>query len=120
VKLQWAHLGGTTPFLVDRIDNQSSRMPNVTARMRLTMRQYFEQQYYDTGMSATPSNLAVADELATLDRVVYGTDWPWVFLPEEGNDPQPALATLGAEREKVDWRNAEVLVPRLVARVLGR
>ena len=112
-------LGGTTPFLVNRIDNQSSRMPQVTAKMQLTMRDYFARQWYDTGLSDAPGNLVVGADLATIDRIVFGTDWPWVFLPETGRDPQPTLATLGEDREKVDWRNAEALVPRFVERVRG-
>jgi predicted TIM-barrel fold metal-dependent hydrolase len=53
-------------------------------------------------------------ELAGLERVVFGTDWPYLTLPAGGGDPAPGLDALGVEaRALVDGRNAAALVPRL-------
>ena len=35
-------------------------------------------------------------EVTTPDRVVFGTDWPYAALPDEGGDPAPELDALGA------------------------
>lgn len=57
-KLQLAHLGGATPFIANRIHNQSVVMPNEIAGMTRGMSDYFDDQYYDTGLSAYYGNLA--------------------------------------------------------------
>lgn len=117
VKLQWAHLGGTVPFIAHRIDNQASRMPEETAGMALGMADYFARQFYDTGLSAYHGNLISTLGVAPIEQIVFGTDWPWIHLPDHGDDPQPELSLLGQARPKVDHRNAAVLVPALVQRM---
>ena len=48
----------------------------------------------------------LAARLAPLERIVFGTDWPYAALPETGSDPAPALAALGNERQRqVDGEN---------------
>jgi hypothetical protein len=48
---------------------------------------------------------------------VFGTDWPYVSLPD-GDDPAPGLDVLGAEgRALVESRNAAALVPRLAGAI---
>jgi predicted TIM-barrel fold metal-dependent hydrolase len=52
-------------------------------------------------------------ELAGVERIVFGTDWPYADLPAAG-DPAPGLDGLGAEaRAMIDAGNAAALVPRL-------
>ncbi|MBO0732695.1 MAG: amidohydrolase [Acidimicrobiaceae bacterium] len=117
VKLQWAHLGGTIPFIANRIHAQSSRMPDETARMRLGMADYVARQFYDTGLSAYYGNLISTLGVVGMERIVFGTDWPYISLPGDGDDPQPELALLGHARPKIDHENAAALVPRLVERM---
>ncbi len=63
---------------------------------------------------------AGALEATTPDRVVFGTDWPYAALPDEGGDPAPELDALGAAvRGQVDAGNAAALVPRLAEAARG-
>jgi predicted TIM-barrel fold metal-dependent hydrolase len=118
VKLQWAHLGGTIPFLARRISTQASRMPDVTAGMQeAEMISYFRQQWYDTGLSPYFGVVAATQDLVPIERIVFGTDWPWFPRPAHGSDLQPQLDAVGPDRAKIDFENARELVPRLVDRV---
>lgn len=60
--------------------------------------------------------MALASTLAAvpLERVVFGTDWPYAALPASGEDPAPDRALHERERALVDAVNAAALVPRLV------
>ena len=116
VRMQWAHLGGTIPFLARRIDRQSARMPDVTAGMREGMLAYFERQWYDTGLAPYYGTVAAARDLVPIEKIVFGTDWPWFPRPEHGSDPQPQLDALGPDRLKVEQQNAAALVSSLVDR----
>jgi 6-methylsalicylate decarboxylase len=76
--------------------------------------------YYDTGLAANIPALAATREVTSLDRIVFGTDWPYATLPADGDDPAPALAWLGSEgRDAVDGRNARALVPALAQSLAG-
>jgi 6-methylsalicylate decarboxylase len=117
VRLQWAHLGGTIPFLANRIHNQSWVMPHERTHMQHGMNHYFARQWYDSGLADYHGNLLSALGIAPIENIVFGTDWPYIPLPEHGRDPQPALSLFGHARAKVDSENAHALVPRLYERV---
>jgi len=118
VKMQWAHLGGTIPFLARRISTQASRMPDVTAGMQeALLMTYFQRQWYDTGLSPYFGVVAATRDLVPVEQIVFGTDWPWFPRPEHGSDPQPHLDAVGPDRAKIDSDNARALVPKLVERV---
>ena len=53
-------------------------------------------------------------QVAPLDHVVFGTDWPYLALPDEPGDPAPALNYLNGARDALEARNVAALVPRLV------
>lgn len=119
VRMQWAHLGGTIPFIANRIHNQSWVMPDARSRMEHGMNHYFARQWYDTGLADYHGNLMAALGIAPVENIVFGTDWPYIPLPDHGTDPQPALSLLGHTRAKLDAENARPLVPRLYQRVCG-
>lgn len=116
VRMQWAHLGGTIPYIANRIHGQSWRMPDERAHMEHGIDYYFARQYYDTGLSDYHGNLISALGIAPIENIVFGTDWPYVPRPDHGTDLQPALALFGHARPKVDFENARALVPRLYDR----
>jgi 6-methylsalicylate decarboxylase len=117
MRLQVAHLGGTAPFLAHRLASLAAREPERASAAPAGAIKYLGRLYYDTGLSnhalALQTTLAVAD----LERIVFGSDWPYADLPESG-DPAPGLAGLDEEdRARIDARNAAALVPRLAAAV---
>jgi 6-methylsalicylate decarboxylase len=119
IHFQLAHLGGAAPFLAHRIASLADREPERTGQAPAGALAYLERLYYDTGLTNNAPALAATLEVTSVDHIVFGTDWPYAALPDRG-DPAPDLDVLGAERRSaVEFANAAVLVPRLMA-ALGR
>lgn len=116
VRLQVSHLGGAAPFLAHRLASLAEREPALAAEAPAGALAYLRRLYYDTGLSNHMPGIVATRELAGLDRVVFGTDWPYAALPPGGGDPAPDLDRLGAElRAQIDAVNVAALVPRLAA-----
>lgn len=117
IRFQLAHLGGTTPFLADRIASLAVRQPDLTTAAPLSAHDYLRRLFYDTGLSN--HSVALASTLAEVPatQVVFGTDWPYAALPIEGSDPAPELRLDPEQRAKVDAHNAIQLVPRFAGLV---
>jgi 6-methylsalicylate decarboxylase len=117
IRLQVAHLGGTAPFLAHRLASLAAREPERARLAPAGALEYLSRLYYDTGLSNHALALDTTLAVAELDRIVFGSDWPYADLPSSG-DPAPGLAGLGDdERARVDALNAAALVPRLAAAV---
>jgi len=119
VRWQFAHLGGTAPFLAHRIASLAVRATERTSQAPAGALAYLRRLYLDTAQADNDVALSAVLTLSPTDRVVFGTDWPYAALPRAGSDPQPGLAHLGAAvRERIDGPNAAAaLVPRLGAAV---
>jgi 6-methylsalicylate decarboxylase len=118
MRLQVAHLGGAAPFLAHRLASLAAREPALAERAPAGALAYLRRLYYDTGLSN--NDVALASTLAAipLERIVFGTDWPYAALPD-GEDPAPALG-LGADaRRGVEADHALALVPRFSAGAHG-
>jgi predicted TIM-barrel fold metal-dependent hydrolase len=113
IRLQVSHLGGTAPFLAHRLASLEAREPERAARAPAGALEYLRRLYYDTGLSNHELPGRPTRELAGIERIVFGTDWPYADLPVSG-DPAPGLDGLGEEaRALIDAGNAAALVPRL-------
>jgi predicted TIM-barrel fold metal-dependent hydrolase len=113
IRLQIAHMGGTAPFLADRIASWAGREPARAEAAPAGALAYLQRLYYDTGLANNMIALSPVREMAGIDRVVFGTDWP--FLPEPADVDLPA--GLGLDKDelaRVEHTNAAALVPRLV------
>jgi predicted TIM-barrel fold metal-dependent hydrolase len=112
IRLQLAHLGGTVPFIAHRLASLSDREPAQATGAPAGALEYLSRLFYDTGLSNNAPALASIRAMAGLDRVVFGTDWPYAALPAAG-DPAPGLGVLSIEeRDRVDAGNIGALVPR--------
>jgi predicted TIM-barrel fold metal-dependent hydrolase len=109
--IQLAHLGGTAPYLGHRIGSLAARAPEAAGLAPAGALAYLARAYYDTGLADNDVELAAMSLIAPVDRILFGTDWPYAPLPASG-DPQPALAALGSDRAGVDCENARRLLPR--------
>jgi predicted TIM-barrel fold metal-dependent hydrolase len=114
VRLQLSHLGGTAPYLAHRLASLAAREPQSAAAAPAGAMDYLRRMFYDTGLADNDVALAAIRLVAPLDRIVFGSDWPYAPLPPSG-DPAPGLAVLGADRAAVDFGNAAALVPRLAS-----
>jgi predicted TIM-barrel fold metal-dependent hydrolase len=115
IRVQLAHLGGTVPFLAHRLASLADREPVLAERAPAGALEYLRRLYYDTGLSNNGVALASTLEAASLEHVVFGTDWPYAALPPEGSDPAPGLDWLGERRAQVEGANAFALVPRFAS-----
>ncbi len=112
VRLQFAHMGGAAPFLAHRIAEWALRDPARAEAAPAGALEYLGRLHYDTGLANNPIAVAAVRELAGVERIVFGTDWPYAVLPDLG-DPAPDLGLGAAERALVDGANVAALVPRL-------
>jgi predicted TIM-barrel fold metal-dependent hydrolase len=112
IRLQLAHLGGAVPFLAHRLALLAEGDQDARARAPRGALEYLGRLYYDTGMANNAPALAATQMVTAPQHIVFGTDWPYVPLPD--GDPAPGLEVLGAElRAAVEGENAFALVPRL-------
>jgi predicted TIM-barrel fold metal-dependent hydrolase len=112
IRFQLAHMGGAAPFLAHRIAEWAGRDPARASEAPAGALGYLGRFYYDTGLANNPIAVAAVRELAGLERIVFGTDWPYAVLPDSA-DPAPDLGLAAADRALVDNANVATLVPRL-------
>jgi predicted TIM-barrel fold metal-dependent hydrolase len=114
IRFQFAHLGGTVPFLANRLASLADREPERAEGAPAGVAEYLRRQYYDTGLSQSLAAVEATKAIAPVEHIVFGTDWPYAALPAEGDDPSPEFAALpAAERAGIDAGNAAALVGRL-------
>jgi predicted TIM-barrel fold metal-dependent hydrolase len=113
IRLQLSHLGGSAPFLAHRIASLAEREPALAEDAPAGALEYLRRIYYDTGLANNAPGIAATLEVTSLEHIVFGTDWPYLALPADGDDPTPGLATLTAEqRSRIESRHAGALIPR--------
>ncbi len=118
IRLQLAHMGGTAPFIAHRIAEWAGRDPSRAEAAPDGALTYMRRMWFDTGLSNNPIATVAVRELAGVERIVFGTDWPYAVLPE-GGDPSPDLGLAAEERALVDGINVAALVPRLADALAG-
>ena len=115
LRLQLAHLGGTAPFLAHRIASLADREPDKAAAAPSGTLAALRRCWYDTGLSNHLTAVEATAAVVPFERIVFGSDWPYLALPEAG-DPAPDLGGLDeARRALLDSQNAAALVPRLLS-----
>jgi len=100
------HLGGTLPFLMQRLDHMAGRyMPG-----KGVPREELRKLWFDT-VNGHPPSLRLAIETFGLERIVFGTDWP--FWKGEAHqlaaDYLDRLGLTAAEIAQIDSGNARAL-----------
>ncbi len=109
IRICIAHGGGPTCYAMGRLDRAWHGRPESRTTPRPPSA-YQKQLYYDTVTGSEEALRFLLDQVGA-DRVVLGSDWP--FVPW---NPSPAgwvqgLKTLTAdEKEKILWRNLESLL----------
>jgi 6-methylsalicylate decarboxylase len=117
IRWQIAHLGGATTVLAHRIGSLAEREPEKADAAPAGALEYLSRLYYDTGLANHELPYRAATMLAPADHIVFGTDWPYLRLPDTPGEPAPGLAFLDErERAALDAGNIRALVPRLAAK----
>lgn len=115
IKWQLAHMGGDVPFLSHRLASLADRQPDKAAGAERYLLEYLPDFYYDTGLSNSAPALAATEAVAPAERILFGSDWPFCALPEQG-EPFPGLSGLSpAARTAIESTNGAELVPRLLS-----
>jgi aminocarboxymuconate-semialdehyde decarboxylase len=110
IKLILSHLGGTLPFLLERIDvAYLERRGKAVENISQPPSHYFKKFYYDTGMGYHLPALRCTYESVGADHIVFGTDFP--FGEEAGFIPKTLasidkLGLSAGERDKIFSGNA--------------
>jgi 6-methylsalicylate decarboxylase len=116
IRWQISHLGGATAVLAHRIASLAEREPQKAEAAPAGALAYLSRLYYDTGLANHDLPYRAATMLAPADHIVFGTDWPYLRMPDQLREPAPGLAFLHeGERAALDGGNIEALVPRFAA-----
>lgn len=73
-----AHAGGFAPYITDRLQAAWERDPANAERAPAGPLAYLQRLFYDTALSANAYSLLAVRALAGAERVVLGTDFPFV------------------------------------------
>jgi 6-methylsalicylate decarboxylase len=116
IKYIFAHAGGTVPYLAKRfaIIDEMNAIPGAEARG--TVAETFRRLYWDTAASWGDPVLRLLRDVTGLDRVVFGTDFPYLrrdIALRCREDIQASPELTDAERTALLGGTATTLIPRL-------
>jgi aminocarboxymuconate-semialdehyde decarboxylase len=104
-----AHGGGPACYAMGRLDRGWERQPREN-RTPQPPSAYQKRLYYDTVTSSEEALRFLLDRVGA-DRVVLGSDWPFVpWKPSPGGWVQSLQSLTQEEKEKILWRNLEALL----------
>jgi aminocarboxymuconate-semialdehyde decarboxylase len=104
-----AHGGGPACYAMGRLDRGWERLPE-NRRTPKPPSAYQRQLYYDTVTGSEEALRFLLDRVGA-DRVVLGSDWPFVaWKPSPGGWVQGLKSLTQEEKEKILWRNLETLL----------
>ena len=107
VSVQLVNLGGTLPFIIERLEAIALSRPPYEPFPREKLRRL----YYDCA-SLGPRALETAVRVIGADRIMLGTDYP-IFTPAKVLDTIAQADISPAEREMVRSGTARALLARL-------
>ncbi len=113
------HSGGAIPFCAPRWDMFYGTRPE-THLLKKTISHpptyYLKRHYYDTALAYTHATLRCTLDLAGVDHLVFGTDYPYTAHDFRSKDNIKCIESYGFtadEKEKVFFQNALILFPKL-------
>ncbi len=114
VRFIFSHMGGALPYIAQRIEVLARNNPALQAYIPDGIGVELSKCYFDTALSANRTTLAAMRELTSVDRMLFGTDYP--FGPKDqmqsASESLEALPLLETERHAVGRGTAEALFPR--------
>jgi predicted TIM-barrel fold metal-dependent hydrolase len=104
LKLILGHAGSLIPFILGRIDYESSRIPGGLGALETLPSEHLRRLYVDT-VSAWPPALALAIDYFGADRVLYATDHPF-WDPARTRDALADVELSDDQRAAIETGNA--------------
>jgi aminocarboxymuconate-semialdehyde decarboxylase len=109
IRICIAHGGGPACYTLGRLDRGWERLPQ-DKRTPKRPSDYRKRLYYDTVMGSEEELRFLLDRVGA-DRVVLGSDWPFVpWTPGPGGWVEGLKSLTQDEKEKILWRNLEALL----------
>ena len=109
IRICIAHGGGPTCHVMGRLDRGWERQPK-EKRTPLPPSAYQKRLYYDTVTSSEEALRFLLDQVGA-ERVVIGSDWPFVpWNPGPGGWVQGLQSLTQEEKDKILWKNLESLL----------
>jgi aminocarboxymuconate-semialdehyde decarboxylase len=110
LKVCIAHGGGPACYAMGRMDRGWQGMPVERRSIPHPPSSYQRRLYYDTVVGSEKALRFLLDEVG-VDRVVLGSDWPFVpWHPSPVTWVQGLPSLSQDEKEKILWRNLEALL----------
>ena len=112
VRFHLPHLGGALPFLAHRMASLTLRQPSLQEELGDTPLSFMRRFYVDTALALNPPAFAATLALLEPQRIVVGTDGPYLPESELVFDAE-ALGVDAEQIRAVESTHAAQLVPRL-------
>jgi len=110
LKVCIAHGGGPACYAMGRIDRNWHGTPEASRSIPKPPSSYQRRLYYDTVVGSEKALRFLLDEVGS-DRVVLGSDWPFVpWHPSPVTWVQGLKSLSADEKEKILWKNLESLL----------
>jgi predicted TIM-barrel fold metal-dependent hydrolase len=110
IKFIFSHAGGTTPFLANRIDRILARRPDKAEMFPGGAVDAIRKLYVDVASSSSTAAIAALRELMPMDRILYGSDAPFVTPDDELVELDHEFTA--EERTMIEDKNPKALLPR--------
>lgn len=109
IRICIAHGGGPACYAMGRLDRNWHNRPE-TRRIPHPPSAYQRRLYYDTVTGSEEALRFLLDRVGA-DRVVLGSDWPFVpWKPSPGGWVQSLKSLTQEEKDKILWKNLETLL----------
>ena len=104
-----SHFGGTTPFVVHRVDDGFKGFPEIRENIPKLPSEYFKRFYYDTATSFTKASFMCTYDFVGPEKIVFGTDDPFARtrLIEKKISQIEELGLSDEAKEKIYCENAK-------------
>jgi aminocarboxymuconate-semialdehyde decarboxylase len=110
LKVCVAHGGGPACFAMGRLDRGWQGRPDARGQAQQPPSAYQRRLYYDTVVGSEKALKFLLDEVG-VERVVLGSDWPFVpWHPSPVAWVQGLKSLTPEEKERILWRNLESLL----------
>ncbi|HXQ50326.1 MAG TPA: amidohydrolase family protein [Stellaceae bacterium] len=116
VRFIFSHAGGAFPPLSDRITGSAKRTEKIRARLPHGPDAELAKLYFDVATSVNPVTFGALRRWTTTDRIVLGTDHPYVAM-DYTVDALDHTELSAKDRQRINTGNALALLPHLRERL---